>query len=66
MFVSALLGTLVTPYFGAEWIVFFSKTSHPLLHSEIIEFGPATILDAPVGMLLHTCSVAHAFPLFSA
>jgi hypothetical protein len=47
-----VLGTLCTPYLGGEWITFFSKTSHPLEHSSIIEFQPATILQYATGFPL--------------
>jgi hypothetical protein len=43
LLLSALVGSVVTPFFGAEWIIFLSKSGHPLIHSSIIEFGPATI-----------------------
>lgn len=38
-------GTLITPYFGGEWLTFLSKTSHPLQLQAIAEFGPATIMQ---------------------
>jgi len=47
-----LLGTLVTPHLGAEWITAASKSSHPALFSSIIEFGPATIFHYSIGLLL--------------
>lgn len=39
------VGTLVTPYFGGEWLTFFSKGGHPLQYNSISEFQPATILQ---------------------
>jgi hypothetical protein len=48
MFTSAgifFLGTLVTPYFGGEWITLLTKSGHPLKYSVIAEFSPATILQ---------------------
>jgi hypothetical protein len=44
--------TLITPYGGAEWLTFFSKVDHPIALRSIVEFGPGTILDVPVGVLL--------------
>ena len=49
---AAFAGTLVTPYFGAEWLTFFSKTSHPFLFASVIEFGPANILQYSTVFLL--------------
>jgi hypothetical protein len=46
------IGTLITPYFGYEWIIFFLKSGHPLSHSSIIEFGPATIHDYGTAIML--------------
>lgn len=45
------LGTLLTPYLGWEWIIFLSKTGHPLEYQAIAEFQPATILFYPTGFL---------------
>ncbi len=39
------LGTLLTPYYGGEWLTFFVKGSHPLKYQSISEFQPATILQ---------------------
>lgn len=41
----AFAGTLITPYYGGEWLTFFSKTSHPLSLRAIAEFQPATIMQ---------------------
>ncbi len=38
-------GTLITPYFGGEWLTFMAKGGHPLQYSSISEFQPATILQ---------------------
>lgn len=45
-------GTLITPYFGKEWLTFFSKSSHPFSHQIIAEFQPSTILEFPVAFLI--------------
>ena len=45
-------GTLITPYFGKEWIVFFGKTSHPLAFSVIKEFQPATLHQVTTGIVI--------------
>ncbi len=46
------LGTLITPYFGGEWITFLSKTSHPAAFNVIAEFQPATIMQFPTAFLM--------------
>lgn len=46
------LGTVLTPYLGAEWLTFISKSGHPLEYSSISEFQPATILQYPTGFVL--------------
>jgi hypothetical protein len=48
----AFTGTLLTPYGGAEWLIFFSKTDHPFAHGSIVEFGPATIRDYGTGIYI--------------
>ena len=48
----AFISTLCTPYFGAEWLTFLSKTSHPLNHAMIAEFQPATILQYSTAFLI--------------
>ncbi len=48
----AILGTFFTPYFGGEWLTFFSKTGHPLSMTSIAEFKSATILGYGAGILL--------------
>jgi hypothetical protein len=56
--VAFLAGTLITPYFGGEWLTFLTKSNHPFQYSLISEFKPATIKDrgtyfvALVGMFL--------------
>ncbi|MCB0318640.1 MAG: hypothetical protein KDD56_07770 [Bdellovibrionales bacterium] len=50
--VVAFLGTLATPYFGKEWIIFFTKSSHPLQLTSIAEFSPASIMQFATGFLL--------------
>lgn len=57
----AFAGTLLTPYLGYEWVIFFSKTSHPISHSMIAEFGPATILEYATGLLLLLLALLAAF-----
>jgi len=49
---SMVLGTLVTPYFGGEWLTFFSKTGHPLMLRSIAEFQPATIMQHSTAFLV--------------
>lgn len=47
-----LVGTLVTPYFGQEWLTAFETGDHVRRFREITEFQPATLLDHVTGMLL--------------
>lgn len=49
---ACFLGTLITPYFGGEWLTFFSKSDHPMRLSAIAEFQPATILQFPTAFLV--------------
>ncbi len=46
------LGTLLTPYYGGEWLTFFEKLSHPVSFVEIAEFQPATFISIPVVFVL--------------
>jgi hypothetical protein len=46
------VGTLITPYGGLEWMIFFTKSDHPFAHGSIIEFGPATIRDYGTGIYI--------------
>jgi len=48
----ALVGTLLTPYCGKEWLVFFNKTEHPFQMNVIAEFNSATILQYSTGFLV--------------
>jgi hypothetical protein len=59
--VIGITGTLLTPYLGAEWLTFLSKTSHPLQHASIAEFQPATILQYSTGFLLIVAGLQYAF-----
>jgi hypothetical protein len=63
MFIVALAftGTLLTPYGGAEWWIFLSKSDHPFSHGSIIEFGPATIRDYGTGIYLLFVTLAIVF-----
>ena len=45
-------GTLVTPYFGGEWLTFFAKSGHPLKFANITEFHPATIRQFSTSFLV--------------
>jgi len=47
-----LLGTLITPYIGGEWLTFFAKSGHPLKFHAIAEFQPATILQYSTGFVV--------------
>ncbi len=50
--VVALLATLITPYFGAEWLTFFAKANHPFVHSSIAEFQPAALNQYSTALLV--------------
>jgi len=49
---AAFSGTLITPYFGGEWLTFFAKSGHPLKFAAITEFHPATIRQFSTGFLV--------------
>ena len=49
---SFLLGTLISPYIGGEWLTLFLKTDHVFKFEEIAEFGRLTIGDRCAGILL--------------
>ena len=61
LLVSALaagfLGTLVTPYLGAEWLTFFGKANHALHYTWIAEFKPAHLLEYPTAFLILTSAL---------
>ncbi|MCI5064821.1 hypothetical protein MRY87_03750 [bacterium] len=57
----ALFGTVLTPYLGAEWLTFFSKTGHPLSYTAIAEFQPATVLQFSTGFLVLSLSLLLLF-----
>jgi hypothetical protein len=57
----AFIGTLFTPYFGGEWLTFFSKTGHPFAHSSVAEFQPATIMQFSTGFLILVVALLMAF-----
>ena len=48
----SFIATLITPYFGQEWLTLFSKTSHPFSHQGISEFNASSILQTTPGLLL--------------
>jgi hypothetical protein len=56
-----LLGTILTPYLGREWLIFFSKTGHPFQFSSIQEFSPATILDVSTVVIFLMLCLAFCF-----
>jgi len=55
------LGTLLTPYFGSEWLLLFEKSSHPLKHSMIVEFQAATLTNYVTGMVVMLAAVLLGF-----
>ncbi len=40
-----LLGTLVTPYFGGEWLSLFEQAGDPIRYAGISEFQPAHVMQ---------------------
>lgn len=54
-------GTLITPYLGAEWLTFFSKSGHPFQYSAIAEFKPATVLLFSTAFLILALCLSAAF-----
>lgn len=63
---AAFVGTLITPYFGGEWLTLFQTSSHPFSFSLISEFQPATILQYstafPMVMVVLLASIGAARP----
>lgn len=59
--VVAIIATCFTPHFGYEWVIFFSKADHPLALRSIAEFGPGTVLDYPVGLLIGLLALLFTF-----
>ena len=55
------IGTLFTPYLGAEWITFLTKSSHPFDYSAIAEFKPANILQYSTAFILVLLAVLLLF-----
>jgi hypothetical protein len=47
-----LFASLLTPYYGSEWLTFIQKSSHPLNFQAIAEFQTASILDFSTCFLL--------------
>lgn len=57
----AIFATCCTPHLGYEWVIFFSKADHPLALRSIAEFGPGTVLDYPVGLLIGLLALLFTF-----
>jgi hypothetical protein len=49
---AGLLGTLLTPYLGAEWLIFVGAAGQVRDLSSIVELQPATILEVPTLFLV--------------
>lgn len=49
---ACFLGTLLTPYFGGEWITLLAKSGHPFQHRAIAEFQSATIMQYSTAFLV--------------
>ncbi len=46
------MGTLLTPYWGGEWVTLFQKSGHTIQFSSIDEFKPAHILQFSTAFVL--------------
>lgn len=46
------LGTLITPYYGGEWLTFLQKSGHTIQFNSIDEFKPAHILQFSTGFIV--------------
>jgi len=57
----AFVGTLLTPYWGGEWLTFLSKTGHPLQLQAIAEFAPATIMQHSTAFLILSAAMFGVF-----
>lgn len=55
------LGTLITPYFGKEWLSLIEQSTHPAAYSFIAEFQPASILQYATGFLIIIAAVFSIF-----
>lgn len=67
-----LVGTLCSPYAGAEWLTLFQKAHHVVDFQSIDEFKPASILQFSTGfvilqivLLVMLCWARHALPAYS-
>jgi hypothetical protein len=56
-----LAGTLITPYLGGEWGMFFQTVSHPFSFQSVYEFKPANIAQFVTGFLVLELAVLAAF-----
>ncbi|MGI6524862.1 MAG: hypothetical protein ACOX2O_06155 [Bdellovibrionota bacterium] len=64
-FLLSLFGTLITPYYGGEWLTFFSKTGHPFKMNVIAEFQTATILQHSTAFLIIAVALLMVFLYFN-
>ena len=57
VFGCCFLATLITPYFGKEWLTLLGKSQHPFTHMYIKEFQPSNLFvySTPVLILLLVC-----------
>lgn len=46
------IGSLITPYWGGEWLTLFDKVGHPFKYDFISEFRPITIFDYSAAFLI--------------
>ncbi|MCB0324402.1 MAG: hypothetical protein KDD69_12555, partial [Bdellovibrionales bacterium] len=56
-----LLGTLLTPYLGAEWFTAAGKAEHPFANMYITEFQPATLYHAGANAVILLFAVLIVF-----
>ena len=54
-------GTLVTPYLGGEWAMFFQTATHPFSFHSVYEFQPATIAQYVTAFLVIALAVLAVF-----
>ncbi len=52
LLLAALVGTMITPYIGAEWLTMLGKAQHPFAHMYIQEFQPATLYHAGANLVI--------------
>jgi hypothetical protein len=59
--IAYVIGTLMTPYAGGEWVTLIKKSGHPMRYQAIAEFQPATILQYSTSFLIIALAIVICF-----